>query len=331
MTEKGEELVSVIVPAWNAERHICGTLQAIVRQTYRQLEILVVDDGSTDRTCEIAQAFAKQDSRIRVLSQMNRGPGAARNYGVASARGTLVATCDSDDLWHPQKIAQQLARMRDPAGQIGLVYCWTVGIDEDDQIVLPNWAQRTATGDVLHSMIEDNLPGSGSGALMRRNVIEAVGGYPEELRYGDEWQLHIAVAAVSKCAVVPAHLVAYRLRRDSLTSHIQQVAADLAQTTRWIERTWPSVPKVVLKRRAYVVNNYLAFLSVRQHHFGAALGHRLLSWRYQPNRLLGLEPWGFALLMLGEMLGVQRYYYQFWRKPQKWTESVASNEIGQCG
>lgn len=331
MTGPGQELVSVIVPAWNAERHIGRTLQSIMRQSYRHIEIIVVDDGSTDGTCAIAEGFACQDSRFRILKQTNQGPAAARNLGVAASRGTFVAPCDSDDLWHPQKIARQVAAMRAASSEVGLVYGWSVGIDEDDRIVCPDWARNTATGDVLHAMIEDNLPGSGSNALMRRNLLEVVGGYPEELRYGDDWQLHIAIAAISRCAVIPVALVGYRLRSDSITSNIPEVAADLASTTAWIRRTLPGVSETVLQRRASMVNAYLAFLLARKHQFASALRHRLAAWRNQPHRLLGVEPVGFALLLLGEALGVQRYYYRFWRSPQKWMELVTYDELGQCG
>jgi glycosyltransferase involved in cell wall biosynthesis len=331
MTCHNEGLVSVIVPAWNAERYISRTLRSIMAQTHRQLEVLVVDDGSTDGTYEIAQAFARQDSRFQVLRQANRGAAAARNRGAAIARGGLLAPCDSDDLWHPEKISRQLATMRAASAKIGFVYCHSVGINEEDMIIFPNWACSTVAGDVFHRMVEDNLPGSGSGVLIRREVFEAAGGYPEDLRYGDEWQLHIAIAAASKCAVVPTCLVAYRLRQDSLTSNIPGVADDLARTTRWIEKTWPTIPEEVLRRRAYIINRYLAFLFARHRLFGAALRCQLKAWHHDPQRAFGREPLEFLLLMLGEGLGLKRYYYRFWRKPQPWMEIAQRPIKSLCG
>jgi glycosyltransferase involved in cell wall biosynthesis len=320
MSETVEELVSVIVPAWNAERHIGRTLQSIAAQTHRCIEILVVDDGSTDRTFDLAEDFAQRDRRVRVLRQSNKGPAAARNHGAAEARGAFLAPCDSDDLWHPEKISRQLAAMCAASPEVGMVYSWSVGIDDEDRIIFPDWGRRAVTGNGFHRMIEDNLPGSGSSALIRREVFAAVGGYPLDLRYGDEWQLHIAVAAEARCEAVPAYLVAYRLRHDSITSNVEGVAADLAATTRWIERKWPDVPPQVLDRRAHVISNYLAFLFLRRREFGKACRCRLAAWRRQPGYLLTVEPWDFILLVLGELAGVERYYHRFWRKPRSWTE-----------
>ena len=94
-------VVSVITPAYNAERYIEHTLESALRQTFREFELLVVDDGSTDGTAAIAQRYAEKDARFRVLRQTNRGIAAARNLAMRRARGRYLALLDSDDLWFP--------------------------------------------------------------------------------------------------------------------------------------------------------------------------------------------------------------------------------------
>ncbi len=100
-------LISCIVPVFNGERYLREALDSIFAQTYRPLEVLVVDDGSTDGTAAVIATYGDQ---VRSLRQANAGPAAARNLGLSAARGGFVAFLDADDLWHPEKLARQMAR-----------------------------------------------------------------------------------------------------------------------------------------------------------------------------------------------------------------------------
>ncbi len=102
-------LISCIVPVFNGERYLREALDSIFAQTYRPLEILVADDGSTDRTPYIAAAFG---NRLRYLRQDNQGPAAARNLGIRAATGEFIAFLDADDVWHPEKLERQMARFQ---------------------------------------------------------------------------------------------------------------------------------------------------------------------------------------------------------------------------
>ena len=128
-------LVSVIIPAYDAEVFIRTALGSAVHQTYQDIEIIVIDDGSMDRTAEIVREFMAQDPRVRLLQQANAGVAAARNYGVRMARGSLIAPLDADDLWKPTKIERQVACFLAADDRLGLVYTWSHIIDEDGQIM----------------------------------------------------------------------------------------------------------------------------------------------------------------------------------------------------
>jgi glycosyltransferase involved in cell wall biosynthesis len=100
-----QPLTSVVIPAYNAELFLERTLRSALRQTHSNLEVIVVDDGSTDKTRAIAAAAATTDDRVRIISVPNGGVAKARNIGIAEANGEFVAFLDADDLWHPTKIA----------------------------------------------------------------------------------------------------------------------------------------------------------------------------------------------------------------------------------
>jgi glycosyltransferase involved in cell wall biosynthesis len=103
-------LISCIVPVFNGERFLAEALESILSQTYQPIEIIVVDDGSTDQTAQVAHSYGQ---RIKYLRKTNGGETAARNHGLRAAKGEYVAFLDADDLWHPYKLAQQMARFRE--------------------------------------------------------------------------------------------------------------------------------------------------------------------------------------------------------------------------
>jgi glycosyltransferase involved in cell wall biosynthesis len=102
-------VISCIVPVFNAERYLRETLDSVMGQTYRPLEIIVADDGSTDATASVVAAYG---DRVRYLLQPNGGPAAARNLGLRAVSGEFVAFIDQDDLWNPEKLARQMARFQ---------------------------------------------------------------------------------------------------------------------------------------------------------------------------------------------------------------------------
>ena len=104
-------LVSVIIPAFNAAKHIRQTLNSVLEQTHQTLEVIVVDDGSADATAAIVEQFVEKDARIQLIRQSNAGVGAARNMAIGKAHVKYIAPLDADDVWSPKKLENQVARM----------------------------------------------------------------------------------------------------------------------------------------------------------------------------------------------------------------------------
>jgi glycosyltransferase involved in cell wall biosynthesis len=214
-------LVSVIIPAYNEAATIERTISSVRNQTYSNLEMQVVDDGSTDETAAIVQGLAGIDHRIMLLRKPNGGLSSARNYGIAHAGGEFIAPIDADDLWHPDKIKKQMAVMRDGEDQVGLVYCWSRAIDERDRVLF-DITPCIFRGDVYTALILRNFLSSGA-PLIRRRCVEEVGGYDATLSSRgatccEDLKFNLDVAERYDFDLVPAFLLAYRIRAASMSS-----------------------------------------------------------------------------------------------------------------
>ena len=208
-------LVSVIVPAYNAAGTIERTLRSVMAQTYVNLEIVVVDDGSDDRSPDIVERIAREDPRIILLRQSNGGVASARNIAIAHARGAFIATIDADDIWNPRKIEKQIAVFANGGDRIGLVYCYSRNIDEHDVISAQEWQQDNARGDVYALLILSNFLRNASSPLIRRAYLQEIGGYDPSLRARgaqgcEDLALYLAVAERWEFDLVPEYLVGYR-------------------------------------------------------------------------------------------------------------------------
>lgn len=216
------DLVSVVIPAYNVAATLDETLHSARSQTHRSLEIIVVDDGSTDETLAIAQRHAAIDDRVRVLTQANAGLAAARNAGWIGARSELIAFLDADDLWAPRKIELQLEALRAGDQRVGLVYCGSVRIDAEG--IVTHWLDiPTCEGDVLEQLFTGNFVGNGSVALVRRQALIDADGFDAALRAAnaqgcEDYLLQCRVAEKYHFAVVPERLVGYRYLPHNMSS-----------------------------------------------------------------------------------------------------------------
>jgi glycosyltransferase involved in cell wall biosynthesis len=227
-------LVSVVVPAYNAEATLAETLRSVRSQTYGELEIIVVDDGSTDRTTTIVKEQQNSDPRIQLIRQQNAGVAAARNAGAAVAKGAFLAPVDADDLWHPSKIERQLAEFRTASPAVGLVYTWFALIDAESRIIHTKHCPDY-TGWVLPTLAEFNMVGNGSSPLIRIDAFRETPGYDPSLRARggegcEDWKLYCQLAERHQFAVVPAHLTGYRRLPNNMSSDILRMlrSRDLA-------------------------------------------------------------------------------------------------------
>ncbi|MGG7578596.1 glycosyltransferase [Rhizobium sp. YTUHZ045] len=238
-------LVTVIIPAYNAEATLVQTLRSVSAQTYEHLEILVVDDGSRDKTFELATEYRLSDPRVRVLRQQNGGVALARNYGIEEARGSYIAPIDADDLWHPLKIEMQVRALGKLSTGHGVAYNWYAAIDEND-VIFSHSGPVLYEGDVFEILVGENFIGNGSTPLMPRAEVLACGGYDSALRDQgaegcEDLKLYLALAERLPFAVAPDFLTGYRFTAGNMSSNASRMLKSHALVMADVKRRHPDL------------------------------------------------------------------------------------------
>jgi glycosyltransferase involved in cell wall biosynthesis len=260
-----QRLVTVIVPAYNAEPFIARTLRSALRQTYGALEIIFIDDGSTDSTRAVACAVAQGDKRVRVISVPNGGVAKARNIGISEAAGELLAFLDADDLWYPTKLELQVAAL-DEMKDAAAVYVLSREIDMDDR-VLKDGNPIVFNGYTFARHLYLRPIGNGSSLLVRRESALAVGGFEPSWaarRIGgcEDLDFELKLAARYPIAVVPFYLVGYRVNPGQMSGDkLRMARAAIGTITSHIVRS-PQLPAwaanaALVEISVYAVINYI--------------------------------------------------------------------------
>jgi glycosyltransferase involved in cell wall biosynthesis len=306
-----DALVSVVIPVHNGERFICRTLASVRAQTYDPIEAIVIDDGSTDRTGILVEAEVARDNRIRLFRTQRVGVAAARNFGIGKARGELIAPLDADDLWHPQKIARQVEKVRASSAKVGLVYCWSVEIDENDFVIPPldrleSWSRPE--GRVTDELAKSNFLSNASSPLIKRSCIDAIGGYDASLvpAGAADWKLYLALSECCEFAQVPDYLVGYRRSPGSISRDVTVMAQSMELVTRWLFEKWPNLPQEVRATSAYSTGIYLAYRALENGQFRAALAYRLKAYKARPAGLLERSSVEFVARLFAQMFGIRQ-------------------------
>ena len=214
--------VSVIMPAFNAAPFIAAAIQSVLDQTHDNVEVIVIDDGSTDGTFEIAGGFG---SRVRVIRQRQRGAASARNTGAAQASGEWLAFLDADDLWEPEKLSRQLAA----AGpDIHMIYSDRFNIGSvEGWPAIQGSVQPPYEGDVFVPLLRTGNVITTSTVLMRTAVFKELGGFCEDpaVLPAEDWDLWIRFAEQHGVRVCREPLVSYRLHPDGVSRNVARMNA----------------------------------------------------------------------------------------------------------
>jgi len=274
--------ISVIIPTYNYDRFLREAIDSVLAQTYPALEIIVVDDGSTDDTPRI---LAEYGDRIRVIRQENLGASAARNTGIAAARGEWVAFLDSDDLWRPRKLECDAARIAaDP--DLGMVHCGAEQFDNTGKtlFVFLGGLEGWVAPDLLR-LDREVIAAPGSGLTVRKTAAEEVGGYDPRLEASEDWDFCYRVACRYRAGFIPEVLARYRLHGSGRHLDIRKMENGMLMA---LEKAFRSSDPAVqsLRNRTYGrLHRVLAGCYFQRREAGLFMKHVIKSLRCDPRNM----------------------------------------------
>jgi glycosyltransferase involved in cell wall biosynthesis len=232
--------VSVVIPAYNAEKYIAETLQSVFDQTYGNYEVVVVDDGSQDGTLELLQSYAP---KIRVFSKPNGGPASARNVAIQNSDGELIAFLDSDDIWFKDKLEVQVQFLcENPA--VGLTYSEALMVGQDAGESAEHKIGFTESPTFCKLLYGDFIPNST--VMIRRPCVEKVGLLDEskELIAAEDYEYWLRIAKLFPIAGISCPLAYYRVRDNGLMGDGKDIDKGLAlalTVLRTVEKQYPGM------------------------------------------------------------------------------------------
>jgi len=287
LKDKDLPKVTVIIPCYNRERFMRETLESALYQTYLKIEVIAVDDGSTDSTREILDSYGE---KIRVLEhpgRINKGQSAAINLGMRSTESEYVAVLDSDDVWAPKKIEQQVTFLQENP-DIAYVYANGYVIDEKGEILYKLFPpEHQTTADPKKVLLECPI-GTPSAYLVRRTAFENAGDYDESLRSAQDHDMAVRLAEVAELGYLDELLWYKREHGDSLS----QLHAD----RRWrsgfviLKKACERYPYSfnIRRRRLAILHFRLGQYMIAKGKFLAAVIHFVYAGLLDPKRAFGV-------------------------------------------
>ena len=227
--------ISIVIPAYNAAQTILQTLNSVLQQTFKDFEVIVINDGSTDKTLELLQTI--QDPRLQIFNYENGGLPVARNRGISHAQGEFIAFLDADDWWSSDKLESQWAALQEHP-EAGVAYSWNYyQYDNSEQ----SYAETSNTfqGNVYADLLVKNFIQNGSNPLIRKAAIASVGLFDSSLKSCEDWEYYLRLAKHWPFVLVPKVQVFYRKSSTSMTSKIEVMETYLRLV---IDRAFQSAP-----------------------------------------------------------------------------------------
>jgi len=255
MTEN-KPLISVIIPTYNRAKLVLRAIQSALNQTFQDLEVIVVDDGSTDNTREMVGEFVKLDDRVRFLQHtINKGVSAARNTAIMQARGEYIALLDSDCIWLPEKIENQLKAFREASEKVGIV---STGFIYDDGNEPRTQIREGISGEMYYKLIRGLYwPGEPSSLLIKAQCFEKVGLFDEKLPMGEDTDIYIRISKYYHFGTVAEPLlIERRIHQDRLTKNSMAMFEGRKRLLEKYRHEFPRVSLLKYHCSAYVSQIY---------------------------------------------------------------------------
>jgi glycosyltransferase involved in cell wall biosynthesis len=249
-------LISVIIPVYNGEKTIQATIESVLNQTIANFELLIINDGSQDKTLEVVERI--QDSRIKIFSYPNAGQSTSRNRGIKLAACEYVSFIDADDLWTPNKLESQLKALKENP-QAAVAYSWTDWIDESGKL-LGKGSYNTEQGEVFAQLLLNDFVANGSNVLIRRDALNEVGNFDPTVTPAEDWDLWLRLASRYQFVAVQSPEVLYRISPNSASFNVWKMEAS---SLRVIEKAYAIAPQSVQHLKRQSLGNRYKYLTFK--------------------------------------------------------------------
>lgn len=296
--------LSVVIPAYNVARFITAAVESVLAQTMGDLEVIVVDDGSTDETAALVRRFG--DPRVVLVSKPNSGLSSARNAGTRVARGRYLGFLDGDDIWFPEKAERQIAALEAESG-VTMTYSHSAYLAEDGTPTGAILASRTLRPTIAQ-LVRRNLVGNGSTPIGRTADFVAAGPFEETLSTVADYEMwpRLMHRTGRGLLLIPEALTGYRVRASSLSMSQAEFVADALRAERFIRERMPEVPSTVRRAGVAEICRIAARKLASGGHCTESLRYLVKSVGYAPRLpLADARFWGTALIAVSGGRGEQ--------------------------
>ena len=251
--------ISVIIPVFNGEKTIQETIDSILNQTFQNIELIIINDGSTDSTVQIINNIS--DSRIKLFSYANGGLSTSRNRGISLAQGEYISFIDADDLWTPDKLESQWQALQENP-QADVAYSWTDYIDESSNF-LKSGRRIKANGDAFSKLLLFNFLDNGSNPLIRQKALEKVGDFDRSICTAGDKDMWLRLAANYNFVCVEKPQILYRISTNSMSTNLKrQEAASLKVLERAFSNPKAEKLQHLKKQSLSYLYQYLTFKAI---------------------------------------------------------------------
>ncbi|MBK4732784.1 glycosyltransferase [Oxynema sp. CENA135] len=254
-------LISVIIPIYNGQKTIQETITSVINQTFKDFDILIINDGSQDSTLDILSEI--DDPRLHVFSYPNAGLAVSRNRGIEKAQGKFIAFLDADDLWTADKLEKQLAALQEHP-DAAAAYSWTDYIDESSQFLYPG-SHLSENGKIHDKLFVRNFIENGSNPLIRRQALTEIGSFDPEMESAADWDMWLRLANRYSFICIPEVQVLYRITVNSMSANILRQEADCLKAIDRASQQLPKNQEYLRKKSLSNVYQYLMFRSLESH------------------------------------------------------------------
>lgn len=240
-----QPLVSVVIATYNMGKYIDQAVESVLNQSWENLEVVIVDDGSTDDTQEVMQRF-KDNAKVIYIKTENQGQPRAKNCGIKNSKGEFIAFCDADDFWEKNKLEVQMPLFSNP--KIGVVYSDVSNINQNNERFIRPANETRYSGKVVDKMLMENFVPFGT-SVIRRACVEKNGMFDEQFRMGIDWDLWLRYSLDWEFAYTPERTYVYRIWEGQMSNNYRgrYIHAHLI-LNKFIERHGSQIKKSILNK-----------------------------------------------------------------------------------